>query len=312
MSNAFDADARTRQAVNQLTVLLDILHPEPGPDIYTLQDFVYRHPFTGLGELATREIEQAQRINRALGDYLHIGLCELNIGQIYLYWGDYRGAVSQFSLARRQWSFINKPTSVSLAYFAEGNAQELAYHYESALSSYIQAQQSLSRIKFSPPAPSDQQFVEFISDYLADAQKRVRQNIWFTVQKQTQELPNPDEYCPGCVWCEVTNDTLSPRLKKGTYLLVNTHISEHQFLTNEYVVIGSETTRINSVHLQPFPPQRIKLMLAKPQHNWRFTRDVSTGTVTLIPDTQDMIVQQDDIFGIVIGFWHTAWREQHG
>lgn len=37
-----------RIAVNRLTELLEWLHPEPSPDIFTVRDYRTRYPFTRL------------------------------------------------------------------------------------------------------------------------------------------------------------------------------------------------------------------------------------------------------------------------
>ncbi len=308
MSSAFDTHTQTRVAINQLSTLLDLLHPEPGPDVYTLEDFVYRHPLTGLGELAAREIEQSQRINRAQGDFGQIGLCEFHIGLIYLYWGDYRGAYSQYTTARRQWSFIQNPASVSLALFAEGYARELSYHYEMALTCYGKALHSLTRIKFSQQSRNEPDFAELLITFVREAQERVREHLWLPMQEYPSLTPNPGDYCESCIWYRVKNDTDYALLKAGSLLLVMTQFTQYKFTPQDLILVGTNEIVVGSVEIESissgqFLPYR-RIYLAVPQYEWVFTRDVETGRVTLIPVTRLLDVHEDEILGVVMGFWH--------
>ncbi|MCA9947664.1 MAG: hypothetical protein KC449_29490, partial [Anaerolineales bacterium] len=102
IQQSYDNNSQIRTAVNRLTELLEWLYPDPSPDIFTVRDYRNRYPFTRLGALATDDIDRYQRINRAIGNHVQIGLCECHIGLIYLHEADFHGAVQQFELARQQ------------------------------------------------------------------------------------------------------------------------------------------------------------------------------------------------------------------
>lgn len=310
MSSAFDNHTQTRVAISQLSTLLDLLYPEPGPDVYTLEDFVYRHPLTGLGELAAREIEQSQRINRAQGDFRQIGLCEFHIGLIYLYWGQYQSAQTQFAIARRQWSFVNEPAAVCLAHFAEGAAQELAYHYEVALAVYGKALTALGRIKFSAPSAKETEFAESLTTFVKEAQERVRHNLWLPVQESPQILLNQADYSDGCIWYQVINDAYFPQLRAGSFLLVNTQIGSRYLTPKDLLVVGTNKPALNAVEIEPVKNGSLRrfrrICLAAPVSNWIFDRNVVSGQVTVIPDDKPQRVHEDEVLGLVVGFWNNV------
>jgi len=53
VQQSYDNNSQIRTAVNRLTELLEWLHPDPSPDIFTVRDYRNRYPFTRLGPLAT-------------------------------------------------------------------------------------------------------------------------------------------------------------------------------------------------------------------------------------------------------------------
>jgi len=161
-----------------LSSLLEILYPDPNPDVFTLDSFKFVSKLHGLNETAVSHIEQSQRVNRALDNYKLMGLNEFHIGLIYLYCGEVHAAEKQFELARRQWMFVNEPASLCLAYLACGFAQHMTFHYESAMSSYRKAWQNLDRIRFTPPSNRSGLFREKIEKYLTDAQAELRRRMW--------------------------------------------------------------------------------------------------------------------------------------
>lgn len=128
--------------------LVEHLYPEPSVvDIITLDQFVYRYKLSGLGPSAVADMERAQRITRTLGDYVQNGLAEFHIGLIYLYWGQFLGAISYFDDARRHWNFAKNDLAMSLAEFAEGVCHHHGFQYESALANYGKVQRLISRIR---------------------------------------------------------------------------------------------------------------------------------------------------------------------
>ena len=178
-SNASSNAQSTRRAGHILAGLLNILYPPPpNPDIITLEDVLNRYRLTGLGVPAITALQQAQRILRASKDYDQIGLCEFHIGLIYLHWGHCLAAAQQFSEARRQWSFADTTASVCLSYFSQGYAQHLALHYESAMGCYHKTEQSLPRLKLSPPSARLDEFVTRLTELLYGTQETLREKMW--------------------------------------------------------------------------------------------------------------------------------------
>lgn len=167
-----------QSVVDTLHDLIRMLFPEPSLDVFTLEAFLFRHKLTGLGENAIRSIEQSRRISRQINNYQQAGLCEFHIGLIYLAVGDVRGARQQFETARQQWSFIYDPAAVGLALFAEGAAQQLAFHYEAAMACYAKAGQWLPRIRFAPPSHYPDRFLDRLTNVLQAYQQALRDRLW--------------------------------------------------------------------------------------------------------------------------------------
>ena len=172
--NSYNRDDDTKTAVDRLETLLDKIYPDPSPDIFTLTDFTNRYPLTGLGDLAIREIEQSVRINNSLNNYTQIGLCEFHIGLIYLFWGDFRGAMTQFNSARKKWGFAGAGTTASLCFLAEGYANYLALHYEEALRCYGLAERAVARIN----SKRNEFYYNEIVAYIQEAHEDAREAIW--------------------------------------------------------------------------------------------------------------------------------------
>lgn len=174
---SYDTNSQIRTAVNRLTELLEWLHPEPSPDIFTVRDYRNRYPFTRLGPLATNDIDRYQRINRAVGDHVQLGLCEYHIGLIYLHEGEFRGAVQQFALARQQWSFVNQPAAVSLTHLARAVALQHADHYESAMVSAGRVAGWLARARFAKPVLGWHDFHAQVLAYVTELQAALRKQM---------------------------------------------------------------------------------------------------------------------------------------
>ncbi len=200
------ANPQVAATVELLTRLLRLLYPNRrNLDIVTVEDIQRRYPLTGLGVPAMRAIEQSQRIVRATNDYHLIGICEFHVGLIYLFWEDNRGASQQFAAARRQWSFVNATAPVCLALFAEGRAQELALHHESAMACYGKAEQRLPRIRFDPAREGLRRFTSTLAHELERAKETLRLLLQETWQDQ-ENLP------PGTVAPDSTHplQTIAP------------------------------------------------------------------------------------------------------
>lgn len=177
VQQSYDNNRQIRTAVNRLTELLEWLHPEPSPDIFTVRDYRNRYPFTRLGPLATADIERYQRINRAIGNHGQIGLCDYHIGLIYLHEGAFRGAVTQFDQARQQWSFVNQSAAVALTHLARAVALQQANHYESALVSAGKVAGWLERARFAKPMLGWPDFQAQVLAYVAELQAELRKQM---------------------------------------------------------------------------------------------------------------------------------------
>ena len=189
----YDNNSQIRTAVNQLTELLEWLYPEPSPDIFTVRDYRNRYPFTRLGPLATGDIDRYQRINRAVGNHVQLGLCYYHIGLIYLHEGAFRGAVQQFELARQQWSFVNQPAAVSLTHLGRAVALQLADHYETALASVGKVAGWLERARFAESVPQAVRFRARVLAYVAELQAALRQQMDVAPQTAVSDPAQPDE-----------------------------------------------------------------------------------------------------------------------
>lgn len=170
----YDNNSSIRTAVNRLTELLEWLYPDPSPDIFTVRDYRNRYPFTRLGPLATGDIDRYQRINRAIGNHVQLGLCEYHIGLIYLHEGEFRAAVQQFEQARQQWAFVNQSAAIALTHLARAVALRRANHFESALVSAGKVAGWLDRARLGEPVPQGGRFFEKVLSYVAELQAELR------------------------------------------------------------------------------------------------------------------------------------------
>ncbi|MCP4417205.1 MAG: hypothetical protein GY805_11325, partial [Chloroflexi bacterium] len=186
----YDNNSNIRTAVNQLTELLEWLHPDPSPDIFTVRDYRNRYPFTRLGPLATADIDRYQRVNRAIGKHVQMGLCEYHIGLIYLHEGVFHGAVQQFAQARQQWSFVNQPAAVSLTFLGRAVALQLADHYESALVGVGKVAGWLEKARFAEPTAHWSRFQEQIMTHVAELQTTLRKQMELSPQTASDNGDN--------------------------------------------------------------------------------------------------------------------------
>ena len=173
----YDNNEAIRTAVNRLTDLLELIHNDPSPDIFTVRDYRNRYPFTRLGALATKDIDRYQRINRAVGNHVQMGLCEYHIGLIYLHEGAFRGAAQQFDQARQQWSFVNQSAGVSLTFLGRAVALQQATHFESALISAGKVSGWVERARFDKSINIWAIFRQHSLDYLDELQAALRQQL---------------------------------------------------------------------------------------------------------------------------------------
>ena len=177
MSQVEDEKPTIPLSPEALQALVEILYPEPGVvDILTLDQFIFRYKFSGLGATAVADMERAQRITRSIGDHEQIGLAEFHIGLIYLHWGQFLGAIKYFDDAHRHWQFAKKDGAVSLAQFAQGVCQHHAYHYENALANYGKVQRILSKIEANGSQPTPD-FLEALKPALSGCREDVVQKI---------------------------------------------------------------------------------------------------------------------------------------
>lgn len=173
--HSYENSAQTRTAIHWLHDLIKILYPDPKPDVFTLDSFEFRYRLHGLNQTAIQKIEQSQRINRELRDYVQSGLNEFHIGLIYLYWGECHAAEKQFDQAWRQWSFVNEPGASSLAHLGQGFAQEFVHHDEAAMICYGKAWRDLRHMPVT--APNLFHFRERIEQCLEEAQEALREKM---------------------------------------------------------------------------------------------------------------------------------------
>ncbi len=193
LQQTYDNNSQIRTAVNRLTELLEWLYPDPSPDIFTVRDYRNRYPFTRLGPLATGDIDRYQRINRAMGNHVQLGLCHYHIGLIYLHEGAFWGAVQQFELARQQWSFVNQPASISLTHLGRVVALQRADHYEAALVSVGKVASWLDRARFAETVPQWERFRAQVLAYVAELQAALRQQMDAAPQTAVSDPAQPDE-----------------------------------------------------------------------------------------------------------------------
>lgn len=323
-----------------LSTLLDMLYVGPPPlDIITLADIQRRYRLTGLGAPAMRAIEQAQRIVRAVGNYQQIGLCEFHIGLTYLFYHDFHGAAEQFAEARRQWSFVNETASACLAYFAEGQGQEFALHYESAMVCYGKVVQWLPRIQLGLAQESLRQFTQALETEVTQAQTVLRELLrqaWPDNPNETGSsikpasprtgsrdshtvvpaptmtpIPTGDAYH----WYQVmkrAGDFLH-LIPADAWLLVDT--ATQAFQDGELVIIGSNSSRLTgSIQVRPRTQQpaftRIYLGRCYERSSSTegpFVRNVETGEVQFrFPASEDS--QVTAVLGLVVGYWLNQTR----
>ncbi|VAW40153.1 hypothetical protein MNBD_CHLOROFLEXI01-412, partial [hydrothermal vent metagenome] len=192
LQQTYDNNSNIRTAVNRLTDLLEWLHPEPSPDIFTVRDYRNRYPFTRLGPLATADIDRYQRINRAVGDHVQMGLYEYHIGLIYLHEGAFHGAVQQFGQARQQWSFVNQPAAVSLTFLGRAVALQQTDHYESALVNAGKVAGWLERARFTEPFLGWKDFQEQVTAYVTELQAALRKQMEQLLQN-AENKPDTEE-----------------------------------------------------------------------------------------------------------------------
>lgn len=313
---SYNNNPQTRVAVHRLQELLELLHPDPTPDVFTLNSLQYRYKLhENMNLAAIRDIEQSQRINRALGDYRQSGLNEFHIGLIYLYWGECYAAEKQFEMSRRHWSMDHgQVADLCLSLFGRGYAQGLAHHYETAMVSLGKAGRCLERM----PQPTSVQmnFYARMLPYLRGAQELFSEKMrqWPTEDVQRTQthtasnwnFPDPHDFAEHCLWyeVEVKQDDSFVNIGEETLLLVNGDVANHKYKQNELVVVVKNNVLGGSVSLRPLlssaPFQRI--YLATTQFEGRWTRDV-TGRVSLSPELKQIPVYHNEVLGIVVGFW---------
>ena len=310
--SAFEIHIPTHKAVVQLDELAASLYPDPSPNVLTLHDFRTRYPLTGLGEPATRAIEQAQRINQAIGDFSQRGLCEYQIGLIYLYWGKYRGAAQQFQLAQRQWTFLKNQAPPCLAHFAEGVARQLAHQYEMASVCYGRAQHYLTQLQNFPQADTPDDFMQDISRYLKANFTAVQQVMWQAEDKSGEVikiyygLPDPSDYGEHCHWYTIQrqNNKFLPQINEDLLLLVDEQIKNYELTDDNLYVVYKDDAEgeilLQSLNPQPLPFRRIYLGTPRTTLISNFARLDGIH----LSDVQEVPLTDGEKLGIVVGFWH--------
>lgn len=312
--SAFDIDNPTHEAVVQLDELSFSLFPDPSPNILTLYDFRKRYPLTGLGEPATRAIEQSQRINQTIGDFSRRGLCEFQIGLIYLYWGKYRGAAQQFQLAQRQWAFLKNQASNSLAHFAEGVAHRLAHQYEMASVCFGRVEHYLAQLQNFLPADTPDDFIQDISQYLKADFAALKQVMWQAEDKPDETvkfyygLPDPSDYGDRCQWYTIhrQKNKFLPQIREDLLLLVDEKFDKYDIVDDNLYVVRKDDSDgeilLDRLNPQPQPYHRIFLGTPRTTMTGSFTRPLFNSIC--LSDMQEVPLADEEKLGIVVGFWH--------
>lgn len=338
LQQSYENTEQIRTAVNRLIDLLEWLHPEPSPDIFTLRDYRNRYPFTRLGSLAVADIDRYQRINRAIGDHVQMGLYDFHIGLIYLHEGAFRGAVTQFDQARQQWSFVNQSAAVALTHLARAVALKLADHYESAMVSAGRVAGWLERSRFDKPMLGWPDFEAQVLAYVAELQAKLRQQMEAAPQTAVIE---PDETetdaevqkpysnmgsthapvipVPGHSltssrydWYIVEvrpSSGLLPEINSGDWLLVDLlpDLPMDVKDTEQPILVMMDKKLEDTIRVRPLEPkgrfQRIYLVSLADSETGSFWLDEMTGTVTFSTQKAEIGVNRDEILGTVVGFW---------
>ncbi|MBK7895410.1 MAG: hypothetical protein IPJ90_11135 [Anaerolineaceae bacterium] len=340
---SYDNNPQIRTAVNRLTELLEWLHPDPSPDVFTVRDYRNRYPFTRLGALATEDIDRYQRINRAIGNHVQIGLCEFHIGLIYLHEAAFHGAVQQFELARQQWSFVSQPAAVSLTHLARAVALQLADHYEAALVSVGRVETWLDRARFARPQPQDERFRSNVLAYVADLRTSLRKQMDERPKTDTSAVDDPELVAeeslsdapqppinnllpvPGhrqnndrYEWYLVERRPASgllPEINPGDWLLVDMKpdLSKNVQDTEQPILVVMDKQIEGTIRVRPLQPkeiyQRIYLVTLADSPTGKFWRDEETGTVILNLDLPKFDINRREILGVVVGFWRPMFQQ---
>jgi hypothetical protein len=348
LQQSYDNNTQIRTAVNRLTELLEWLHPDPSPDVFTVRDYRNRYPFTRLGALATEDIDRYQRINRAMGDHVQIGLCEYHIGLIFLHEAAFHGAVQQFELARQQWSFVNQPAAVSLTHLARTVALQQADHYEAALVSVGRVASWLERARFAKPVPEEDRFREKVLAYVAELQTALRQQMDQRVETafaNSETVPDdaaipqsgasmpiinmgqsdPLIPVPGhrhtnqrYEWYLVEirpSSGLLPEINPGDWLLVDLqpNLPDDVQDTEQPILVVMDRQIEGTIRVRPLEPkeryQRVYLVTLADSPTGSFWRDKETGTVTFSPKMAKIDINRREILGVVVGFWRPMFEQ---
>lgn len=233
VQQSYENNEQIRTAVNRLTNLLEWLHPEPSPDIFTVHDYRLRYRLTGLEPLATADIERYQRVNRAIGSHVQLGLCEYHIGLIYLYEGEFRGAVTQFDQARQQWSFVNESAAVALTHLARAVALQQADHYESAMVSVARVAGWLDRAHLAGPMLGWHDFQAQVLAYVAKLQAELRKQMEATAPKAVDASDSEAKTQPDGEAGSPAN-TQRPYSNMGQTASLNTPLLGHRLIDERY------------------------------------------------------------------------------
>ena len=261
-----------------LQALVEILYPEPGVvDILTLDQFIFRYKFSGLGATAVADMERAQRITRTIGDHGQIGLAEFHIGLIYLHWGQFLGAIKYFDDAHRHWQFAKHDPAVSLAQFAQGVCQHYAYHYENALVNYGKVQRTLSKIEANGSAPPSDFLVEMRLDLHAcrdDVVEKIRtlgegEPAAFRVPLKEEEPPSTRATSDQPTRETAVYDTDSPITPFSSFTSTTTHSSSTPLPINRLPPAHDSDTQLEPETIADEPGAVVPAILGKspiPQH----------------------------------------------
>lgn len=172
---------KLKPVADELEEMIALLYPydeEGSPEVIWLRDIKIRYPLTNLGLPARQALAQARRINRSQRRHQQLGLCEFQIGVIFLYYqANCHYAAAQFAEARRQWQFVNETAAACLSHYAEGLAYYHEQEYEAALRHYSLTERLMRRLAFSSNQIAPE-FSRLLVERLTASKKALLADMW--------------------------------------------------------------------------------------------------------------------------------------
>jgi hypothetical protein len=190
---------KLKPVADELEEMIALLYPydeEGSPEVIWLRDIKKRYQFTKLGLPARQALAQARRINRSQRRHQQLGLCEFQIGVIFLYYqANCHYAAAQFAEARRQWQFVNETAAACLSHYAEGLAYYHEQEYEAALRHYSLTERLMRRLAFSSNQIAPE-FSRLLVERLTASKKALLADMWPPEAEPEPEVVVPADSRP--------------------------------------------------------------------------------------------------------------------